>query len=597
MPKAVYNLVPRPGQAGLIGFIEPLLNSAPIFTDIEGRTEGDYGLEFTVSNINHVFGGVSVVEEIFWGVPADPANDPLRLKPVGCTVVRGERRPPMRRRCQIKRATEAVHQSLRRSADSDLQPNAVVESYDHGFRSGTASSSPATTGCDQLSFNPSLFAQPTTNRTDTASGLDIDLKVPAAESPISPVAVGDQSRDRDPARRASRSTRAPPTARPPAPRSRRKSGSGTRRPNVRRTRRSDRSRSRPRRCRPRFRDSSTWRNPKPGDPYRLYLIADGFGVHVKLPGGLDRSRSRHRAARRRGWKDLPQFPFNEFNLHLFGSERGLLATPDRCGTYAVDSTFTPWDSLLPDQTSTQFFELNEGPNGTPCPGQTRGFNPSFRAGVADRGAGVHSPFTFDATRPDGDQNAVGLNVDTPPGFTASLRGVPYCPEAAIAQLQAAGYSGRTELAAPACPQASQVGDRRRRSRRRNPSGLRRGQGLPRRPLQGRSAEPRHRRPGGLGAVRPRQHRRPHRGQRRRGNRPGAVRSPTRFRRWSKGSRFAPVTSGSISTGQGFTLNPTNCDPFAVDSVLLRRRRGCGQPQQLLPGRELLDARGSARRWR
>ena len=67
---------PHPGQAGLIGFIEPLLSNAPIFTEVEGRTEGDYGLEFTVNDINHVFDGVSVIEEIFWGVPADPANDP-----------------------------------------------------------------------------------------------------------------------------------------------------------------------------------------------------------------------------------------------------------------------------------------------------------------------------------------------------------------------------------------------------------------------------------------------------------------------------------------------------------------------------------------
>ena len=96
-------------------------------------------------------------------------------------------------------------------------------------------------------------------------------------------------------------------------------------------------------------------DPKPGDPYRLYLIADGFGVHVKLPAASVEAdpETGQLTARLEG---LPQFPFNEFNLHLFGSERGLLATPDRCGTYAVDSTFKPWDSLLPDQTSTQFFD-------------------------------------------------------------------------------------------------------------------------------------------------------------------------------------------------------------------------------------------------
>ena len=195
-PKAVYNLVPHPGQPGLIGFIEPLLNSAPIFTDIEGRTEGDYGLEFTVSNINHVFSGVSVVEEVFWGVPADPANDPLRFNPVGCTVYGVNGAPE----CEGGAKSNAPLKPFINAptiCGVDLQTESLVESYDHGFDRATGSF-PGTTGCDQLSFNPSLFAQPTTNRTDTASGLDIDLKVPAARKPDRTVAVGDQSRDRDP---------------------------------------------------------------------------------------------------------------------------------------------------------------------------------------------------------------------------------------------------------------------------------------------------------------------------------------------------------------------------------------------------------------
>ena len=106
-------------------------------------------------------------------------------------------------------------------------------------------------------------------------------------------------------------------------------------------------------------------DPQPGDPYRLYLIADGFGVHVKLPAASVEADPITGQLTTR-LEDLPQFPFNEFNLHLFGSERGLLATPDRCGTYPVESTFTPWDSLLPDQTSTQFFTSTKGPTGRPA---------------------------------------------------------------------------------------------------------------------------------------------------------------------------------------------------------------------------------------
>ena len=68
------------------------------------------------------------------------------------------------------------------------------------------------TGCDLQVFNPVLYARPTTNETDSPSGLDLELSAPQflgfAASP-SQLQIG----DRDPARRASRSTRTPPTGR------------------------------------------------------------------------------------------------------------------------------------------------------------------------------------------------------------------------------------------------------------------------------------------------------------------------------------------------------------------------------------------------
>jgi hypothetical protein len=45
---------------------------------------------------------------------------------------------------------------------------------------------PATTGCDKLSFSPSLAAKPTSTATDTASGLAVDLVVPQFEDEFTP---------------------------------------------------------------------------------------------------------------------------------------------------------------------------------------------------------------------------------------------------------------------------------------------------------------------------------------------------------------------------------------------------------------------------
>jgi hypothetical protein len=144
-------------------------------------------------------------------------------------------------------------------------------------------------------------------------------------------------------------------------------------------------------------------------------------------------------------------------MHFFGSERGLLATPTECGTYPVQSTFVPWDEVLPNQSSTSFFTVDSGPNGGPCPSKPRPFSPQVRAGTADNTAGVYSPFGLEIYRDDGDQNLRATDLHQPPGLTAKLAGVPYCPASALAALGAPGYSGLDELATAACPASSRVG--------------------------------------------------------------------------------------------------------------------------------------------
>jgi hypothetical protein len=72
-------------------------------------------------------------------------------------------------------------------------------------------------------------------------------------------------------------------------------------------------------------------------------------------------------------------------------------------------------------------------------------------------AGAYSPAKLELTRADGDQNLNTIDVKTPPGFAASLRGIPYCPDAALASISQSSYTGLEELASPKCPAASQIG--------------------------------------------------------------------------------------------------------------------------------------------
>jgi hypothetical protein len=77
------------------------------------------------------------------------------------------------------------------------------------------------------------------------------------------------------------------------------------------------------------------------------------------------------------------------------------------------------------------------------------------AGTTNTVGGAFSSFTLRLDRDDGDQYLHALNFTMPPGFTGSLRGISYCPEAAIAH--AAANPGRVEQAAPSCPASSEIG--------------------------------------------------------------------------------------------------------------------------------------------
>ena len=79
----VYNMIPHPEQAGLLGFIIPLLN-VPVFIEISSRTDSDYGLESTVGPIYHLLVIEPPIDVTLWGVPADPKNDYARFQtPIG----------------------------------------------------------------------------------------------------------------------------------------------------------------------------------------------------------------------------------------------------------------------------------------------------------------------------------------------------------------------------------------------------------------------------------------------------------------------------------------------------------------------------------
>jgi hypothetical protein len=473
---ALYNLEPRPDEPGVFGFQIPIFRN-PQYITTKPRTGGDFGLDFYSPAIAHLV-PLAGFRVLTWGVPADPKNDWMRFR-AGSQRQQNAAEGIL---CNSDKVTESTddpstmvyfcgdraEDGIKKPIPSNSPPIPLlrnpttcgepltstlrVTSYDKGI-SEEVRPFPSTTGCDLLSFNPSLAAQPTTTQADTPSGLDIELRVPQPQSAEVPSASEIKSVT---VRLPDGFTINPNAADGKVSCSEEEARFGT---------------ELAARC-PEYAkigsleiDSAVlpgplpgWvylGDPQPGDRYRIILVADGYGVHVKIAGSI-------RPDPETGgvltvFPELPQSPFEEFRMHLFGSERGSFATPTRCGTYEVQTTYVPWDSALPNQSSKQFFSINSGPGGAPCPASPRPFAPQLLAGTADNTAGAYTPFSFDLRRPDGNQNLRALNVKTPPGFSGSIAGIPYCPELSLQQLADPLYAGLRELSAPVCPAASQIG--------------------------------------------------------------------------------------------------------------------------------------------
>jgi len=132
------------------------------------------------------------------------------------------------------------------------------------------------------------------------------------------------------------------------------------------------------------------------------------------------------------FKNTPDLPFEDLELHFFGGERAPLRTPSRCGTYTTQASFTPWDGNAPVP-SEYSFNIEHGPNGTPCPGASLPFKPSLTAGTTSNQAGGFSPFTMTMSRADGNQNLQAISLKMPSGLSGLLTGVELCPEPQASQ--------------------------------------------------------------------------------------------------------------------------------------------------------------------
>ncbi len=188
----------------------------------------------------------------------------------------------------------------------------------------------------------------------------------------------------------------------------------------------------------------------------LQLENARYGLNIKAPGMATADEQTGQLTAR--FEASPQLPASRIFVALKGGSRALLASPPSCGEFISASDIVPWSTPgTPDAHPTDSFNVRSSPDGSPCapsPGARR-FAPTMIAGTDSNAAGQSSPFTMHVTRQDGEQELGSLEFTTPVGLAAALKGVSYCPEAAIAAAEEA--SGAAEKASPSCPSTSRVG--------------------------------------------------------------------------------------------------------------------------------------------
>jgi hypothetical protein len=380
--------------------------------------------------------GVAYVKTTIWGVPADPSHDTLRGSTVGVNNFNtpsthlfsspAARAPFLTAppRCSSEPLEFRIH------ADSWENPGKYVN---ESFSADVDGTPFLMEGCERVPFDPSTDVTPSARSADSPTGLDVEIEVP---------------QPKDPDGIASAHVRKVKTTLPEGMRVNAASATGLGACSQAEIKLGTNDA-------PACPDSSKLGTvdietplleevihgdvflAKQGDnPFNsllaLYIAVKGPGFYLKLPGKIETDPNTGQVTT--VFDNNPQLPFEKLHLSLNGGPRAAITTPRECGTYSVKTEFTSWKDDNPVVVDSPF-QVNEG-----CGG---GFSPSLEAGTVDPKAGSFSPFVLRLTRKDGEGDLAKLSATLPQGLLAKLAGVPLC--------------GDAQAATGGCPAGSQVG--------------------------------------------------------------------------------------------------------------------------------------------
>jgi uncharacterized repeat protein (TIGR01451 family) len=420
---AIFNLVPEHGDAAEFGYVDRLSTSHVLHARVVDSSQG-YVLQVTASEVPEV--NLASVTTTFFGNPAakDGSGD----------------------------AAAALFTNPSSCSGEPLTTTAYVDSWNDpgGFTAeGTpdlgnpawkevTTESPAVTECNLLQFNPTVSVQPETTAADSPTGLNFELKMPSNEEPAGlatppirnatvtlPAGVSINPGAADGLQACSPAQIALGSVSEPACPEASKIGTVEATTPLL----------------PGSLPGSIFvatQNENPFDTLLAgYIVINDplTDIVIKLPGkiSLDSQTGQITGS----FDDNPQFPVNDLKLHFFGGARGVLATPEACGSFQTTGDLSPWSApdSGPDAMFSDSFAITSG-----C---VSGFSPQFMAGAANSQAGAYSPVTLSFSRSDTDQQLQAINATFPPGLLAKLAGVTQCSNA--------------DASAGTCPASSQIG--------------------------------------------------------------------------------------------------------------------------------------------
>jgi hypothetical protein len=465
----VYNLKPKFGQPARFGFtVEPvpdlpLLPPSDIYLEADVAWESDFHEGFTIQ-VPKV-PSVKLLQNrlIFFGnAHVDPGVGHFISAPSTCF-------DPNSPTYEHTYSTYARADSLQNPDPSFPAGSPFVESK---LPPGTSPKS-----CATIPFNPSIGVDPATKQVDSPAGAVTEVKLPVEPSPagqetstmrtarvtlpagmgLNPSAANGLAACTDAqfAKGTRNPVACPPASKvgtvtvatPPLP-------EGPLTGNV-------------------YVGEQRSRNPESGEEYRIFVhaLSVRYGVDLRLVGNVIANAKTGQLTAvfddppknvlRGGKADnlpngLPQVPFTSFKIDIDDGAKAALSSPPTCGPNTTSTQLTPWSGRAA-ATPTSKFDLASIPGGGPCPKTMaqRPFSPGFNAKPKSDQAKTFTPFSTNIVRPPGQQELKGLDLLLPPGATAKLKGVPYCPPKAIASAE--DRSGAAEKKNASCPSESRIG--------------------------------------------------------------------------------------------------------------------------------------------